>query len=34
LALLGGSRADIIDQIKTGFPFLPAGCHMQLLRLP
>jgi superfamily II DNA or RNA helicase len=33
LALLGGSRADIIDQIKTGFPFLPAGCHMQLDRV-
>jgi superfamily II DNA or RNA helicase/HKD family nuclease len=33
LALLGGSRAEIIEQIKSGFPFLPAGCHMQLDRV-
>ena len=32
-ALLGGSRADVIEQIKKGFPFLPAGCHMQLDRV-
>ncbi|WP_129642652.1 DUF3427 domain-containing protein [Peristeroidobacter agariperforans] len=32
-ALLGGSRADIIGQIQNGFPFLPAGCHMQLDRV-
>ncbi|WP_407345314.1 DUF3427 domain-containing protein [Pengzhenrongella phosphoraccumulans] len=29
-ALLGGSRRDIERAVKTGFPFLPAGCHMQL----
>jgi superfamily II DNA or RNA helicase/HKD family nuclease len=32
-ALLGGSRADVIEQIENGFPFLPAGCHMQLDRI-
>jgi superfamily II DNA or RNA helicase len=32
-ALLGGSRADVIEQIEKGFPFLPAGCHMQLDRV-
>jgi superfamily II DNA or RNA helicase/HKD family nuclease len=32
-ALLGGSRADVVDQVKNGFPFLPAGCHMQLDRV-
>jgi superfamily II DNA or RNA helicase/HKD family nuclease len=32
-ALLGGSRADVIEQIESGFPFLPAGCHMQLDRV-
>jgi superfamily II DNA or RNA helicase/HKD family nuclease len=31
-ALLGGSRIDIVKQIETGFPFLPAGCHMELER--
>jgi Domain of unknown function (DUF3427) len=29
-ALLGGSRADLQRQISQGFPFLPAGCHMEL----
>lgn len=29
-ALLGGSRPAIIQQIERGFPFLPAGCHMEL----
>lgn len=29
-ALLGGSRADLERQIKQGFPFLPAGCHLEL----
>lgn len=29
-ALLGGSRKDIIEHIESGFPFLPAGCHMEL----
>ena len=29
-ALLGGSRKQIEEQVKLGFPFLPAGCQMQL----
>ncbi len=29
-ALLGGTRRDVETQIKGGFPFLPAGCHMEL----
>ncbi len=29
-ALLGGGRRDLIEQIEMGFPFLPAGCHLQL----
>lgn len=29
-AFLGGSRKDLIQQIERGFPFLPAGCHMEL----
>ena len=29
-ALLGGSRKDIEQQVQAGFPFLPAGCHMEL----
>jgi superfamily II DNA or RNA helicase/HKD family nuclease len=29
-ALLGGTRKGLIDQIEGGFPFLPAGCHMEL----
>jgi superfamily II DNA or RNA helicase len=29
-ALLGGTRQDVERHIKNGFPFLPAGCHMQL----
>lgn len=29
-ALLGGSRKDLIYQIEGGFPFLPAGCHLEL----
>jgi len=32
-ALLGGSRADVIDQVEGGFPYLPAGCHMELDRV-
>ena len=31
-ALLGGSRSHVQKQVETGFPFLPAGCHMQLER--
>lgn len=29
-ALLGVSRSETIRQIDTNFPFLPAGCHMEL----
>ncbi len=29
-ALLGGSRSDLAEQVQAGFPFLPAGCHMEL----
>lgn len=29
-ALLGGTRSEIEGQVKEGFPFLPAGCYVQL----
>jgi superfamily II DNA or RNA helicase/HKD family nuclease len=29
-ALLGGGRSEVAAQIEQGFPFLPAGCHMEL----
>lgn len=29
-ALLGGTRTQVEHQVEQGFPFLPAGCHMQL----
>lgn len=29
-ALLGGTRRELEKAIETGFPFLPAGCHMEL----
>lgn len=29
-ALFGGSRKHLIEQVEGGFPFLPAGCQMQL----
>ncbi|MCP9917549.1 DUF3427 domain-containing protein [Cyanobium sp. ATX 6F1] len=32
-ALLGGSRDQLRQQIETGFPFLPAGCSLQLDRV-
>jgi hypothetical protein len=32
-SLLGGSRKDLESQIVGGFPFLPAGCHMELDRV-
>jgi superfamily II DNA or RNA helicase len=32
-ALLGGSRASVSRQVAEGFPFLPAGCHMELDRV-
>ena len=32
-ALLGGSRTAVERQVAEGFPFLPAGCHMELDRV-
>jgi len=32
-ALLGGTRKEIERQVAAGFPFLPAGCHMELDRV-
>lgn len=32
-ALLGGSRRHVEKQVESGFPFLPAGCHMELDRV-
>ena len=29
-ALLGGTRKHLKDQVEQSFPFLPAGCHMEL----
>lgn len=29
-ALIGGTRRMIENQIEQGFPYLPAGCHMEL----
>jgi superfamily II DNA or RNA helicase/HKD family nuclease len=29
-ALVGGTRRDLQRQIEQGFPFLPAGCHLEL----
>jgi superfamily II DNA or RNA helicase len=29
-ALIGGTRREIEHAVQQGFPFLPAGCHMQL----
>ncbi len=29
-ALLGGTRKDLELQVAAGFPYLPAGCHMEL----
>jgi superfamily II DNA or RNA helicase/HKD family nuclease len=29
-ALLGGTRTEVIQQVDQGFPFLPAGCSMEL----
>ena len=28
--LLGGTRRDVENSVKQGFPFLPVGCHMNL----
>jgi superfamily II DNA or RNA helicase/HKD family nuclease len=29
-ALLGGTRRDLESQVQQRFPFLPAGCHLEL----
>ncbi|GAB5500122.1 MAG: DEAD/DEAH box helicase [Pseudohongiellaceae bacterium] len=29
-ALLGGTRRYLEEQVDSGFPYLPAGCHMEL----
>ncbi len=29
-ALVGGSRRDVERQVRLDFPFLPAGCHLEL----
>ena len=29
-ALLGCTRKELTAQVEAGFPFLPAGCHMEL----
>lgn len=29
-ALLGGTRKEVERQVESGFPFLPAGCHLEL----
>ena len=31
-ALLGGTRREVERAVEQGFPFLPAGCHMELDR--
>ncbi|SDJ02473.1 Superfamily II DNA or RNA helicase [Frankineae bacterium MT45] len=31
--LLGGSRRELEHAVEAGFPFLPAGCHMELDRV-
>lgn len=31
-ALLGGTRHEVEQQVAADFPFLPAGCHMELDR--
>ncbi len=29
-ALLGGTRTELVAQVEAGFPFLPAGCSLEL----
>ena len=29
-ALLGGTRSELVRQVEAGFPFLPAGCRLEL----
>jgi len=31
-ALVGGTRRELMKAIESGFPYLPAGCHLQLDR--
>ena len=31
-ALTGRSRAELLDDVSEGFPFLPSGCHLRLDR--
>ena len=31
--ILGGTRRELSKQVQEGFPFLPAGCHMELDRV-
>jgi len=31
-ALIGGSRKELEKAVESGFPYLPAGCHLQLDR--
>ncbi|WP_203794509.1 DEAD/DEAH box helicase family protein, partial [Actinoplanes derwentensis] len=31
-ALLGGTRSEVVRAIECDFPFLPAGCHMELTK--
>ena len=32
-ALLGGTRRQLEDAVASGFPYLPAGCHIELDRV-
>jgi superfamily II DNA or RNA helicase/HKD family nuclease len=32
-ALLGGTRRDVEKAVEDGFPYLPAGCHMELTKV-
>lgn len=32
-ALLPGTRKEVEEQVEQGFPYLPAGCHMELDRV-
>ena len=32
-SLTGGTRRRLVEQIQTGFPYLPAGCHIELDRV-
>ena len=33
-ALIGGGRSELAKAVETGFPYLPAGCQLQLDPLP